>query len=204
MRAPAGMSGREAPHRRLALRGDGWMSGARRQPSPNRDARPQGCAVELLLVHCISLPPGRFGTRDIGRLFANALDPGEHAGYGALRGLRVSAHFLIARDGGLTQFVSCAERAWHAGVSSWEGRVACNDFSIGVELVGSEFEPFDEAQYRTLAALQAALCAVHPIRAVRGHDEVAPGRKFDPGPLFDWRRVVREPRPEGAGAPASE
>jgi AmpD protein len=171
---------------------DGWLRGARRLASPNCDARPAGCAVELLVVHCISLPPGEFHTAPIERLFANQLDAGAHAFFVQLQGLRLSAHFLIGRDGSLSQFVSCAERAWHAGRSAWNGRSGCNDFSIGVELVGSEFEPFTEAQYATLGALQKALCAAYPIRATRGHNEIAPGRKFDPGPLFDWARLARE------------
>jgi AmpD protein len=169
----------------------GWLAGARRRESPNRDARPAHCAIELLVIHCISLPPGALGTADIERLFANELDPDAHAAYAALRGLRVSAHFLVARDGALTQFVSCAERAWHAGRSSWNGRPACNDYSIGIELVGSEFEPFCAAQYGTLAVLLEALRAAYPIRATLGHGEIAPGRKFDPGPLFDWSRLAR-------------
>jgi AmpD protein len=174
----------------------GWLAGARRQPSPNCDERPSGCAIELLVIHCISLPPGRYAAAPVHELFTNRLDPAGHPYFEQLRDLRVSAHFLVERDGGLVQFVSCARRAWHAGRSSWDGRSACNDFSIGVELVGSEFEPYADAQYRTLADLQAALCAAYPIRAARGHSEIAPDRKTDPGPLFDWSRVTRDP---GAG-----
>jgi AmpD protein len=175
-----------------AVDGAGWLAGARRRPSPHCDERPAGCAIELLVVHGISLPPGRFDSAPVERLFEDRLDPAGHPAFEPLRGLRVSAHFLIERDGGLVQFVSCARRAWHAGRSSWEGRAACNDFSIGVELIGSEFEPYATAQYRTLTALQAALSAAYPIRATRGHSEIAPGRKTDPGPLFDWRRVARD------------
>lgn len=171
---------------------EGWLSGVRRGVTPHRDARPPGCAVELLVIHCISLPPGEFGTEAIASLFAGGLDPVAHPAYAPLRGLRVSAHFLVDREGGLCQFVSCRERAWHAGRSEWNGRSDCNDFSIGVELVGSEFEPFTAAQYRALGGLQAALCAAYPIRATRGHSEIAPGRKFDPGLFFDWSRIARD------------
>lgn len=172
--------------------GDGWVRGARRLESPNFDARPVGCAIELLVIHCISLPPGRFGGGDIERLFANQLDCDAHDFYAELRGLRVSAHFLISRGGALTQFVSCIDRAWHAGSSQWDGRTGCNDFSIGIELEGSEFEPFTAAQYSVLGLLQQALFLAYPIRCTRGHSEIAPGRKFDPGPLFDWTRVLRD------------
>lgn len=174
------------------LDADGWLRGARRLPSPNADARPVDTSIELLVVHCISLPPGVFGGGYVERLFVNALDFEAHPYFARLRGLRVSAHFLIARDGVLTQFVSCRERAWHAGVSSWNGRAACNDFSIGIELEGTEFEPFTRAQYAVLARLQRALCAAYPVRAARGHCEIAAGRKTDPGPLFDWRALRRD------------
>jgi len=173
---------------------DGWVPGVRRCPSPHQDARPAG-PIELLVIHCISLPPGHFGTGDIERLFAGQLDSHAHPYYSKLRGLRVSAHFLVGRDGALTQFVSCRDRAWHAGRSQWEGRTACNDFSIGIELEGSEFEPYTGAQYATLWPLQAALYGAYPVRATRGHSEIAPGRKSDPGPLFDWARIWRDRAP---------
>ncbi len=176
----------------LVPEADGWLAQARRLASPNFDSRPAGIAVELLVIHCISLPPGVFGGPAVERLFVNELDCGAHPYYERLRGLRVSAHFLVDRRGALTQFVSCNDRAWHAGASQWNGRAACNDFSIGVELEGSEFEPFSAEQYVRLRALQLGLCAAYPIRAVRGHDEIAPGRKRDPGPLFDWTRLVRD------------
>jgi AmpD protein len=190
--AATGLAGSAGSPPELHLDHAGWVSEARRVDSPNRDARPPGCAIELVVVHCISLPPGRFGGGEIERLFTNRLDCGAHEFFAQLRGLRVSAHFLIARDGTVTQFVSCADRAWHAGISAWEGRPGCNDFSVGVELEGSEFEPFTAAQYGALGALQRALRGRYPIRAVRGHEEIAPGRKFDPGPLFDWTRVSRD------------
>jgi len=172
--------------------GAGWVPGARRIESPNFDARPAGCPIELLVLHCISLPPGSFGSGDIERLFTNRLDCSQHAFYEQLRGLRLSAHFLISRGGCLTQFVSCRDRAWHAGVSEWDGRSCCNDFSIGIELEGSEFESFTTQQYAVLDALQRALVAAYPLRWTRGHSEIAPGRKTDPGALFDWSRVRRE------------
>jgi AmpD protein len=185
----AGAAFAQGPNRLGDVGADGWLAGARRCESPNRDARPPGSAVELLVVHCISLPPGRLDAGPVERLFTNALDAAEHPSYAALRGLRVSAHFLVTRDGGLVQFVSCADRAWHAGVSEWNGRRDCNDFSIGVELVGSEFEPFTGNQYATLADLQRLLYRAYPIRATCAHSRIAPGRKFDPGPLFDWSRI---------------
>jgi len=171
---------------------DGWIPEARRLESPNFDARPADCKIELLVIHCISLPPGCFGSGDIERLFTNQLDCTAHEFYAQLRGVRVSAHFLISRNGCLTQFVSCRDRAWHAGVSSWDGRAGCNDFSVGIELEGSEFEPFTAEQYASLDLLQHALMLAYPLRWTRGHSEIAPGRKSDPGPLFDWTRVPRE------------
>ena len=174
------------------LDADGWAHGAQARPSPNFDARPPGCRIDLLVVHCISLPPGQFGGGHVERLFANALDAGAHAYFARLRGMRVSAHFLVARDATVVQFVSCNDRAWHAGNSSWEGRASCNDFSIGIEVEGSEFERFTPAQYAVLAQLQEALAAAYPIVWTRGHEEIAPGRKTDPGPLFDWTRLWRD------------
>lgn len=158
--------------------------------SPNADARPDDTSPSLLVVHNISLPPDCFGTGDIERLFTNTLDFDADPFYATIRGLRVSAHFLIARDGELIQFVSTQARAWHAGQSSFAGRVRCNDFSIGVELEGSDAVPFECAQYHTLAALTAALRARYPIDAVAGHADIAPGRKTDPGPFFDWIRFA--------------
>jgi len=175
----------------LTVAADGWVCGARRDPSPNFDARPAGCAVELLVVHNISLPPGVFGTGDIARLFANRLDAAAHPFVSTLSGIRVSAHFLIERDGALSQFVSCLDRAWHAGASEFEGRARCNDFSIGVELEGTDFAPFEAPQYATLAALTQALRRAYPLRAVRGHADIARDRKTDPGPFFDWARYAR-------------
>ena len=156
--------------------------------SPNCDERPAGTVIDLLVVHAISLPPGQFGSDAIEALFTNRLDPSAHPYFATIAGLRVSAHFLVRRDGAIVQFVPCVKRAWHAGVSSWDGRERCNDFSIGVELEGADDAPFEEAQYASLTALTDALAASYPLRAVAGHSDVAPGRKTDPGPCFDWAR----------------
>jgi len=166
----------------------GWLTAARRQPSANFNQRPRGVAVDLLVVHGISLPPGRFGGPAIEELFTNRLDCSDPL-LASLEGVRVSAHFLIRRDGELVQFVSCLDRAWHAGASSFQGREGCNDYSVGIELEGTDWQPYSAAQYRRLAALAAALQrrfpALTPERMV-GHADVAPGRKTDPGPAFDW------------------
>ncbi len=167
---------------------DGWCPQARRALCTNFDERPSGTDISLLVVHNISLPPGEFGGDYIEQLFGNCLDCSVHPYFEQLRGLRVSAHFLIRRDGSVVQFVSTLARAWHAGVSVFDGRERCNDFSVGIELEGSDFADFCDAQYASLAALTAALTSRHPISAVRGHEHVAPGRKTDPGPHFDWRR----------------
>ena len=156
--------------------------------SPNHDERPQGTAIELLVIHAISLPPGEFGGNGVEELFLNHLDPAEHPYYTSLAGLRVSTHFFVRRDGSLTQFVPCAKRAWHAGQSIWRGRAACNDFSIGIELEGTDGVAFEPAQYQTLSALTVALRRAYPIADIAGHSDIAPGRKTDPGPHFDWAR----------------
>ena len=177
---------------------DGWWGAARACPSPNHDARPVDTAVTLAVVHSISLPPGSYGGDAIERLFTNRLDWDEHPYYASIRGLRVSSHFLIRRDGEVLQFVSCERRAWHAGASSWRGRHDCNDFSVGIELEGLEGLPFEAAQYRQLARLLRALAATYPIAEVVGHEDVAPGRKHDPGAGFDWpllRRALRRRHP---------
>jgi AmpD protein len=168
----------------------GWLAGARRVRSPNADARPAGTEVTLVVVHGISLPPGRFGGDAIERLFTNRLDPGAHPSFRAIAALRVSAHFLIRRDGALVQFVPGTDRAWHAGASRWKGRERCNDFSIGVELEGTDERPYTARQYRRLAALLRRLSARWPTLAdIAGHSDIAPGRKTDPGPAFDWARL---------------
>ncbi|MFA5521423.1 MAG: 1,6-anhydro-N-acetylmuramyl-L-alanine amidase AmpD [Castellaniella sp.] len=173
----------------------GWLpahTGCRHAPSPNHDLRPPGTEVHLLVIHNISLPPGEFGGEDIIALFQNRLDTDSHPWFARLDGLRVSAHFLIRRDGAIVQFVSTDRRAWHAGVSQFNGVTACNDFSIGIELEGTDHLPYEDVQYDSLRQLTAALRARHPLRAVRGHAHIAPGRKTDPGPAFDWVRMGRE------------
>lgn len=171
---------------------DGWLDvdSAAREPSPNCDARPADVAVCLVVVHAISLPPGEFGGPWISDLFLNRLDPQAHPYFAQIHSLRVSAHFLIRRDGALVQYVPCAERAWHAGVSQWRGRERCNDFSIGIELEGCDEQGFEDAQYRVLNSLLLALRARYPIEDVVGHSDVAPGRKTDPGPFFAWSQVM--------------
>jgi len=178
---------------------EGWLDRARRCDSPNFGLRSDATAVDLVLVHSISLPPGEYGGDAIEKLFTNRLDWDAHPYYRQIRGLEVSAHFLVRRDGGLTQFVSCDARAWHAGASTWRGRSDCNDFSIGIELEGTDVRPYTARQYRRLAALVRRLAARWPIADVAGHSDVAPGRKTDPGPSFDWTRLDgllgREGRP---------
>ena len=168
---------------------DGWWGRASRCESPNHNARPDGCDVSLVVVHSISLPPGEYGGDAIERLFTNRLDWSAHPYFESIRGLTVSAHFVIRRSGELLQFVSCDRRAWHAGASQWRGRDNCNDYSIGVELEGLEGELFDDAQYTQLATLLRALGRRHAIDAVVGHEHVAPIRKHDPGQGFDWARL---------------
>jgi AmpD protein len=166
----------------------GRVDAARYLASPNSDERPSGEAVTLLVIHSISLPPGEFGGDGIVRLFTNELDCTAHPYYRTLAGMRVSAHFLIRRPGELLQFVPCAKRAWHAGASAWRGRSRCNDFSIGIELEGADDVPYTEPQYRVLAELTRALQSAYPIADIAGHYDVAPARKTDPGPGFDWSR----------------
>lgn len=170
---------------------DGWWGGAQALVSPNHSARPEGMAVDLFVVHSISLPPGEFGGSHIANLFLNRLDLSAHPYFEKLRGLTVSAHFLVYRDGCVMQFVSCDQRAWHAGVSSHLGRSACNDFSIGVEVEGLEGGLFEDAQYRSLARLWRACVTQYPLRHVAGHEHIAPGRKGDPGAGFDWARFAQ-------------
>ena len=167
---------------------DGWWRAARRCVSPNHGPRPDGAGISLALIHSISLPPGEFGGDGIIELFTNRLDPFAHPYYATISGLKVSAHFLIRRDGNLIQFVPCGRRAWHAGDSGWRGRTRCNDFSIGIELEGTDHTPFEDAQYAVLAALTRAIAARYPVADIAGHSDIAPGRKTDPGSCFDWGR----------------
>ncbi|MGH8355650.1 MAG: 1,6-anhydro-N-acetylmuramyl-L-alanine amidase AmpD [Pseudomonas sp.] len=170
---------------------NGWCQGIRHCPSPNFNARPQG-EISLLVIHNISLPPGQFGTGKVQEFFQNRLRADEHPYFAGIAALQVSAHFLIERDGGVTQFVSCLERAWHAGVSRFEGRENCNDFSLGIELEGTDEQPFTDAQYRSLVALIRLLQGAYPaltLERICGHSDIAPSRKTDPGPAFDWPRL---------------
>ncbi|RCN55979.1 1,6-anhydro-N-acetylmuramyl-L-alanine amidase AmpD [Acidiferrobacter thiooxydans] len=184
----------------------GWLDGVRRAASPNCDARPPGMVVEVVIIHAISLPEGRYGGRDVERLFMNTLDTGAK-GYADLRGLRVSAHVFIRRDGEVVQFVSFEDRAWHAGVSRCEGRERVNDFSVGIELEGTDHGPFEDAQYRSLQTVSEALMRHYPAitrERLYGHSEIAPGRKTDPGPFFDWARYRRALRSVGDGVSRGE
>jgi AmpD protein len=175
----------------LVVDADGWCRGVARYPSPHRDARPDGAVIDLLVIHNISLPAGRFGGPHVSDLFTGRLDLHADPSFAGLRGLRVSAHFLIRRDGRMIQYVSADERAWHAGASVFRGRDRCNDFSIGVELEGCDWLPFEAAQYTALTRLTAALRRRYRLRAVAGHAHIAPGRKTDPGACFDWSRYQR-------------
>jgi AmpD protein len=173
----------------LVIDAEGRVAGATFVASPNRDERPPDAVIRLVVIHGISLPPGEFGGDGIVELFTNRLDPSAHPYYATIADLRVSSHFLIRRDGSMVQFVPCAERAWHAGASCWNGMERCNDFSVGIELEGTDDAPYEPAQYATLRALVAALRARYPIEDVVAHSDIAPGRKTDPGPAFDWSRL---------------
>ena len=158
--------------------------------SPNHDERPPGTEISLVVLHSISLPPGKYGGGDIERLFTNCLDPDAHPYFREICGLKVSAHFLVRRDGAVVQFVPVERRAWHAGASSWRGRSRCNDFSVGIELEGCEEEPFEPAQYESLISLLKQLRSTLPLRDICAHSDIAPGRKTDPGARFDWPRLL--------------
>ncbi len=167
----------------------GWYTHARRLDSPNFGARPAQACIDLIVLHSISLPPGRYGGDEVQQLFTNTLDWAAHPYFTQIAGAQVSSHFYIRRDGQLWQFVSCDDRAWHAGQSHYRGRANCNDDSVGIELEGLEGELFEDMQYETLASLCAALAGRWPIAHVAGHEHVAPGRKQDPGPGFAWDRL---------------
>ncbi len=169
----------------------GLLVGGEYIPSPNCDDRPAG-AIELLVIHSISLPPGEFGGIGVQQLFTNTLNVASHPHYQTIGGLKVSAHFFVRRDGRIVQFVSCSKRAWHAGTSCWQGRQSCNDFSLGIELEGSDTVPFNDAQYIALIHLTVALRAVYPGLGIAGHNDIAPQRKTDPGPCFNWTRYLTE------------
>lgn len=173
---------------------EGFVNHALQIASPNFDARVTNAdtisaGINLIVIHNISLPPSQYGGDGIIQLFTNTLNPNEHPYYAEIYSRKVSSHFLIRRDGRLIQFVSCLQRAWHAGVSNWQGRERCNDFSVGVELEGSDYEAFELAQYNTLNALITAIQLSYPIAAIVGHSDIAPGRKTDPGPYFEWHRL---------------
>ena len=173
----------------------GWLQGCKHVASENCAPRPVDAPVDLVVVHNISLPPGEFGGPHIEALFTNRLDPKAHAYFAEIAHLRVSAHFLIRRDGEVVQFVATTESAWHAGLSNWRGREKCNDFSIGIELEGTDTHVYTDAQYSALSALIHACKQAHSDiepRAIVGHSDIAPGRKTDPGPSFDWHRLGDE------------
>jgi N-acetyl-anhydromuramoyl-L-alanine amidase len=176
---------------------DGWYRFARLMASPNFGPRPKDSLTDLIVIHSISLPPGEFANGNVQRLFTNQLDWDAHPYFEGLRGLQVSSHFFIARSGALWQFVGCDDRAWHAGLSSYRGRDNCNDDSIGIEMEGLEGGAFELAQYETLASLSAALLAAYPISHLAGHEHIAPRRKQDPGPGFEWVRLQ-----QALGAPS--
>lgn len=173
---------------RLRLDQQGLLRGVRHIDSPNCDDRPPGFPIELLVIHYISLPPGQFGGGAIEQFFTNRLDPTAHPFFASIADLKASAHFLVRRDGEILQFVPCAKRAWHAGESSWRGRSRCNDYSIGIEVEGDSETPFTASQYRRLAALTRMLIQRYPIAEIVGHSDIAPARKVDPGPQFEWDR----------------
>ena len=172
----------------------GWLPSARRLPSSNCDNRPPGTLIDLLVIHNISLPPGEFAGDWIDDFFLNRLDPTAHPYFATIAPMRVSAHFLIRRNGRLTHYVSCEQRAWHAGVSTFMGRERCNDYSIGIELEGTDDIAFTSAQYRVLTdctrRIRTRYPAITPARIV-GHRDIAPGRKTDPGLAFDWERYLK-------------
>ncbi len=168
---------------------NGWLSYAQHLPSPNYGSRPEAVSICLAVVHSISLPPGKYGTGCVQKLFTNQLDWDAHPYFQSIRGLEVSSHFFITRQGEVWQFVSCDDRAWHAGQSQWCGQANCNDFSIGIELEGLEGLTFEDTQYQALSQLCRDLVAHYPVTQIAGHEHIAPGRKQDPGPGFDWARL---------------
>jgi AmpD protein len=193
----------ETPNPTPPLWQDGWYGFARRLASPNFGPRPPDVAPELIVIHSISLPPGDYGTGQVQRLFTNQLDWEAHDYFRSIRGLKVSSHFFITRDGQLWQFVSCNDRAWHAGESSYCGKNNCNDHSVGIELEGLEGLFFEHAQYETLSSLSAALFQAYPIAHVAGHEHIASGRKHDPGAGFNWPLLRRSLGLEPANFPAN-
>lgn len=183
------MSSHKPPLSDISINNSGFADYGIMIASPNCDARPSQ-EISLIVLHNISLPPQQYGGDGIVQLFTNQLNPHAHPYYEKIHALQVSAHFLIRRDGQLIQFVSCLQRAWHAGASHWQGRERCNDFSIGIELEGSDFDPFTVAQYAVLRPLIHALKDTYAIKAIVGHADIAPERKTDPGPFFDWSQLA--------------
>jgi N-acetyl-anhydromuramoyl-L-alanine amidase len=175
-----------------ALWDKGWYRFAHRHPSPNFGPRPVGIAIDLVVLHSISLPPGHYGGNAVAELFTNQLDWDAHPYYKTIRGLQVSAHFFVRRNGDLVQFVSANDRAWHAGTSSYRGKPNCNDYSVGIELEGLEGDIFEPAQYEALQSLLPALAQQFAIAHIAGHEHIAPGRKADPGPGFQWPALRRD------------
>ncbi|MES2635699.1 MAG: 1,6-anhydro-N-acetylmuramyl-L-alanine amidase AmpD [Pseudomonadota bacterium] len=177
----------------IKINKNGFADGAKQIASPNFDARPctdnDSPEISMIVIHNISLPPNQYGGNGVIELFTNMLNPNEHPYYADIYTRKVSSHFFIRRDGELIQFVSCKQRAWHAGVSSWLGRERCNDFSVGIELEGSDFEAFEAKQYTMLQQLIKALKQCYVIQHIVGHSDVAAGRKTDPGPYFDWSKI---------------
>jgi N-acetyl-anhydromuramoyl-L-alanine amidase len=176
-------------NQKLKLNADGYVESATQIDSPNFDARPENTKIDLIVIHNISLPPNIYAGSGVVQLFTNQLNPNEHPYYAEIYTRKVSSHFFIRRDGELIQFVSCLQRAWHAGVSSWNNRERCNDFSVGIELEGSDFQAFEPAQYKTLKLLLKTLKHTYPIKDIIGHSDIAPGRKTDPGPYFEWHKI---------------
>lgn len=175
--------------RTMQIDAQGLLSGCEFIPSPNCDDRPDS-KIKLLVIHSISLPPDEFGGDGVRQLFTNTLDANEHPYYATIADIRVSAHFFVRRDGQIIQFVSCLNRAWHAGESCWQNYSRCNDFSIGIELEGADTIPFTDMQYAALIGLTRAIRAAYPITGIAGHSDIAPLRKTDPGPCFDWNRYL--------------
>ena len=170
----------------------GFLDTAQLIASPNFDERPMGTEISLLVIHNISLPPNEFTGEGVIELFTNQINAEKHPYYQSLQGFKVSAHFFIRRDGATIQFVSCHSRAWHAGASTWQGKDRCNDYSIGIELEGSDTTPFTDAQYTALILLTKYLCNHYPIKHIAGHSDIAPDRKTDPGPYFDWEKYAMD------------
>ena len=170
---------------------NGWWQPARRVPSPNFSPRDAAATVSLVVIHNISLPPFEYGTGAVEQLFTNTINEADHPFFSVIKDLRVSSHFFITREGETVQFVSCDDAAYHAGVSSFQGREKCNGFSVGIEMEGCDFEPFTEAQYAALIPLLSALAEHYPVSAVTGHQHIAPGRKSDPGWFFDWEKLEK-------------